>query len=100
MELTSSGVNVLGWLQFVVSACVVFLKNGSNVLLNINLDARLAIFVDDLEGEVLDVTLDVLVVELATNETLDIVDGPEGVGGKLVFGWQRRSVGKFRRRKR
>lgn len=36
--------------------------------MNLNLDAGLAILVDDSEGEVLDVVLDFLFVELATDE--------------------------------
>ena len=39
-----------------------------------------------LEGEVLDIALDILLGELAANETLDIVDGVEGVRGGLVLG--------------
>jgi hypothetical protein len=50
------------------------------------LDSWLAILVDNLEWEVLDITLYVLVVELATNETLDVVNCPEGVGSELVLG--------------
>ena len=41
---------------------------------------------DILVREVLDVGLDVLLRELSANETLDIVDGVEGVGGGLVLG--------------
>lgn len=39
-----------------------------------------------LVGEVLDVSLDVLLRELAADETLDVEDGPEGVGRSLVLG--------------
>jgi len=40
----------------------------------------------DLEGEVLDIGLDILVVKTATDETLSIEDGVGGVGGVLVLG--------------
>lgn len=39
-----------------------------------------------LVGEVLDVILDVLVRELATDETLDVENGSVGVGRSLVLG--------------
>ena len=39
-----------------------------------------------LVGEVLDVILDILVRELATDETLDVEDGSVGVGRSLVLG--------------
>jgi len=60
-----------------------------NLLLNLDLNSGLAILVDNLEGEVLHVTLNVLVVELATDQTLDIEDGSLGVGGVLVLGYGR-----------
>lgn len=82
---------------------------GSELLvgtINLDLDNGLALLVDDLVGEVLHVRLDILVGELATNESpkeqlvhdsqrplrigrcsvLDIVDGVSGVGGGLVLG--------------
>ena len=59
---------------------------GCDLLLNLDLDSRLAALVDDLEGEVLHVTLNILVVELASDQTLDVVDGSLGVGCVLVLG--------------
>lgn len=73
---------------------------------DLDLDVRLAILSNNLEGEVLDISLDVLLVEVATNKApiawLDIVqpiecavkelsllhveDGVEGVGRGLVLG--------------
>jgi len=40
--------------------------------LNVNLYTGLTILVDDLERKMLDISLDFLLVELATDETLDI----------------------------
>jgi hypothetical protein len=54
---------------------------GKYVPLDINLDAGLAIAVDDLEREVLHVGLDILVREFTTDQTLDIEDSTEGVRG-------------------
>lgn len=78
---------------------------GSELLLgtiDLNLDDGSAILVDDLVGEVLEIVLEVLLVELAANKTpkrlagvwvvigsqhvLDVVDGVGGVGGGLVLG--------------
>jgi NAD-specific glutamate dehydrogenase len=68
--------------------------------MNINLDTWIAVLVDDLEGEVLDVVLDVLVGELATNDaflersalssehwqnTYNVKDSAFRVAGKLVL---------------
>lgn len=39
-----------------------------------------------LEGEVLDISLELLLRELAADEALDIVDSVVGVGGSLVLG--------------
>lgn len=61
-----------------------------HLLLNLDLNLWLAILVDNGEWEVLHVTLDIPVVELATNKTLDVEDCPERVGGKLVLGCARR----------
>jgi hypothetical protein len=44
------------------------------VRVDIDLDTWLTVLVDDLEGKVLDITLDVLVVELASDKTLDVVN--------------------------
>jgi hypothetical protein len=73
-------------------------------LVNLDADAGLSTLVDDLEGEVLDVILDRLVVELLTDETLlqrllvncdyslperatyDIENSAVGVAGELVLG--------------
>ncbi len=46
----------------------------------------LAILGGDLVGEVLDVRLDILLRELAADETLDVEDSVEGIGGGLVLG--------------
>jgi hypothetical protein len=74
------------------------------LLVNLDADAGLSTLVDDLEGEVLDVILDRLVVELLTDETLlrrlsvncksspieratyDVENGVVGVAGELVLG--------------
>ena len=69
-----------------MSVCVPHVLLGCNLLLNLDLDSRLAALVDDLEGEVLHVTLNILVVELASDQTLDVVDGSLGVGCVLVLG--------------
>lgn len=53
---------------------------------NLNLDNRLLILGDNLVGEVLDIALDVLLRELAADQTLDVVDGLERVRCGLVLG--------------
>lgn len=58
-----------------------------NLLLNADLNSRLTVLVNDLEGEVLHVALNILVVELASDQTLDVEDGSLGVRGVLVLGW-------------
>lgn len=60
---------------------------GPDSLLNLDLNSGLTTLVDNLEGEVLHVTLNVFVVELATDQTLDVEDGSLGVGCVLVLGW-------------
>ena len=57
------------------------------LLLDIDLNTRLTILVDDLEGEVLHIALYVLVCEFAANETLDVEDGSFRVRSELVLGW-------------
>ena len=52
----------------------------------LDLDDGLAGLVDDLEGEVLHIGLDLLVGELATNQTLGVEDCVLGVHGDLVLG--------------
>jgi hypothetical protein len=54
--------------------------------LNLDLNSGLTFLVDNLEGEVLHVTLHVSVVVLAADQTLDVVDGSLGVGSVLVLG--------------
>ena len=54
--------------------------------LELDLDDRLAGLLDDLEGEVLHISLNLSIVELAANETLGIEDGVGRVHGDLVFG--------------
>lgn len=48
-------------------------------LLHLDLNTRLSALIDDFEREVLDIALNILVGKLAANETLDVVDGAEGV---------------------
>lgn len=59
---------------------------GLLLALELNLDDRLATLVDDLEGEVLHIGLDLRVGELATDQTLGIEDSVRGVHGNLVLG--------------
>jgi hypothetical protein len=54
--------------------------------LELNLDDGLAATVDNLEGEVLHIGLDLGVVELAADETLRVEDGVGRVHGDLVLG--------------
>ena len=61
----------------------------NNIPLDVNLDLGLSVLVHDLEGKVLHVALDVLVIELAADDALNVVDGPERVGGELVLCWWR-----------
>jgi hypothetical protein len=56
-----------------------------DLTLELNLGDRLAGLLDDLEGEVLHVGLDLSVLELAANETLGVEDGVVGVHGDLVL---------------
>jgi hypothetical protein len=61
---------------------------GSELLdlaLELDLNDRLAALVDELEGEVLHISLDLGVVEFAADETLDIEDGVGRVHGDLVL---------------
>ena len=51
-----------------------------------DLDVGLASLVDNLEGEVLDIGLNLSIAELATDETLSVEDGVVGVHGDLVLG--------------
>lgn len=53
--------------------------------LDIDLNTGLSTLVDDLEREVLHVTLNVLVVELPADHALDVEDGPERVGCELIL---------------
>ena len=50
------------------------------------LDVRLGVLLNKLEGEELDVSLDGLVGELTSDETLGVEDGVLGVGGQLILG--------------
>ena len=54
----------------------------------LDLDERLAGLVDDLERPVLGIVLDLLVRELATNETLEAVNGVRRVDDGLTLGGQ------------
>jgi len=56
------------------------------VPLDIDRDARLSILANDLEWKVLHVTLNILVIELASDKTLDVKDGPVRVRGVLILG--------------
>ena len=69
-----------------MSVCVPHVLLGCNLLLNLDLNSGLTTLVDNLEGEVLHITLNILVVELASDQTLDVVDGSLGVGCVLVLG--------------
>ena len=52
----------------------------------LDLDDRLRVTtINDLEGEVLDILLDVALVVLPSNKTLDVEDGAAGVAGELVL---------------
>jgi len=62
---------------------------GGEVLLltlELNLDDGLASLVDDGEGEVLHIGLDLSIGELATDQSLGVEDGVLGVHGDLVLG--------------
>jgi len=59
---------------------------GLALALELDLDDGLAATVDDLEGEVLHVGLNLGIVELASNQPLCIEDGVDGVHGDLVLG--------------
>ncbi|KAL2282007.1 hypothetical protein FJTKL_11094 [Diaporthe vaccinii] len=70
---------------------------GLGLALELNLDVGLATLLDDLEGEVLHVGLDLRVLELAANQPLRVEDGVVRVHGDLVLGGisdQALSVGK------
>jgi len=57
-----------------------------DLALELDLSDGLATLLDDLEGEVLHVGLDLSIVELAANETLGVEDGVVRVHGDLVLG--------------
>jgi hypothetical protein len=59
---------------------------GLGLALELDLDDGLAGTVDDLEGEVLHIGLNLSIGELATDETLSIEDSVGGVHGDLVLG--------------
>ncbi|ROW17094.1 hypothetical protein VPNG_01039 [Cytospora leucostoma] len=59
---------------------------GLGLALELDLDGRLTGLVDDLEGEVLHVGLNLVVAELATNQPLRVEDGVVRVHGDLVLG--------------
>jgi hypothetical protein len=52
----------------------------------LNLDLGLGVVVNDLEGPGLDVLLDGGVIEAATDQTLGVEDGVDGVHGSIVLG--------------
>ena len=52
----------------------------------LDLHTRLPALVDDLEGPVLHIALDLRFVHLATDKTLSVEDGVFGVGMKSVLG--------------
>ena len=54
--------------------------------LELNLDDGLATLLDNLEGEVLHIGLDLSIAELATDQSLGVEDGVCGVHGDLVLG--------------
>merc|ERR1719357_1210244 len=55
-------------------------------LASLDLDMRLGVLLNKLEGEELDVSLDGLVGELTSDETFGVEDCVLGVGGQLVLG--------------
>lgn len=59
---------------------------GLGLALELNLDVGLTTLVDDLEGEVLHVGLNLSIGELATDQSLGVEDGVLGVHGDLVLG--------------
>ena len=59
---------------------------GLGLALELNLDVGLTTLVDDLEGEVLHVGLDLRIGELATDQSLGVEDSVLGVHGDLVLG--------------
>lgn len=61
-------------------------SEGLGLALELNLDVGLTTLVDDLEGEVLHIGLDLRVGELATDQSLGVEDGVLGVHGDLVLG--------------
>jgi hypothetical protein len=61
-------------------------SEGLVLALELDLDDRLATLVDDLEGEVLHVGLNLSIGELAANEALGVEDGVVGVHSDLVLG--------------
>lgn len=61
-------------------------SEGLLLALELNLDDRLAALLNNLEGEVLHIRLDLSVVELAADQTLGVEDGVVGVHGDLVLG--------------
>jgi len=79
-------VKVFSSLVVYVSKRLACIAARSDILLDIDLDTWLTTLVNDLEREVLDVALNVLVLILATDKTLDVEDGPFWVRGILVLG--------------
>uniref|UniRef100_A0A7S3NEG7 NAD-specific glutamate dehydrogenase n=1 Tax=Aureoumbra lagunensis TaxID=44058 RepID=A0A7S3NEG7_9STRA len=61
-------------------------SEGLLLTLELNLDVGLAALVDDCEGEVLHVGLDLSIGKLATDQSLGVEDGVLGVHGDLVLG--------------
>jgi hypothetical protein len=59
---------------------------GLDLTLVLDLDERLGALVDDLEGEVLHVTLDLGILETTSDKTLGIEDGVGRVHSDLVLG--------------
>lgn len=59
---------------------------GLLLTLELNLDGGLASLVDDCEGEVLHIGLDLSIGELAADQSLGVEDGVLGVHGDLVLG--------------
>lgn len=59
---------------------------GLGLALELDLDDGLGSLVDDLEGEMLHVGLDLRIAELATDQSLGVEDSVMGVHGNLVLG--------------
>lgn len=60
-------------------------KNPICLPVDLDANARLSVLLNNLEGEVLDILLNVTLAELSSDKTLDVEDGAVRVGGELVL---------------